>query len=49
LLSGLCLTYYTAETAGHKLRVLHHDKDLPVTAKLVCGAIAGAVAQSGKD
>ncbi|KAK3755750.1 hypothetical protein QZH41_019983 [Actinostola sp. cb2023] len=46
-LKGYCLTYYLAETAGHKLRVMHQDKDLPVAIKLLCGAVAGAVAQSG--
>ncbi|XP_031565492.1 mitochondrial substrate carrier family protein V-like [Actinia tenebrosa] len=46
-LKGFCLKYYLAEAAGHKLRVIHHDQDLPVVAKLGCGAVAGAVAQSG--
>ena len=46
--TGFAMTYFLAETAGHKLRVVMHDSDIPVAGKLTCGAIAGAVAQSGK-
>lgn len=41
------MTYYLAETAGHKLRTLTHERDLPVVIKLTCGSVAGAVAQTG--
>jgi len=41
------MTYYLAETAGHKLRTLTHERDLPVIIKLTCGSVAGAVAQTG--
>lgn len=41
------MTYYHAEAGGHKLRALTHQGDLPVVVKLSCGAVAGAVAQSG--
>ncbi|XP_048590315.1 mitochondrial adenine nucleotide transporter ADNT1 [Nematostella vectensis] len=46
-MKGLCMDFYTARAAGHKLRTIHHDLELPVVAKLFCGAVAGAVAQSG--
>lgn len=41
------MTYYHAEAGGHKLRVLTHEQDLPVVVKLSCGAVAGAIAQTG--
>ena len=41
------MTYYHAEAGGHKLRVLTHEHDLPVVVKLSCGAVAGAIAQTG--
>ena len=43
------MTYYHAEAAGHKLRVLTHEQDLPVVVKLSCGAVAGAIAQTGES
>ncbi|KAL9962186.1 hypothetical protein ACROYT_G031267 [Oculina patagonica] len=46
-LKGYVMTYYHAQAGGHKLRVLTHEGDLPVVIKLSCGAVAGAVAQSG--
>lgn len=46
-LKGYVMTYYLAETAGHKLRTLTHERDLPVIIKLTCGSVAGAVAQTG--
>ena len=45
--AGYVMTYYLAETAGHKLRTLTHERDLPVVIKLTCGSVAGAVAQTG--
>jgi len=45
---GYVMTYYHAEAGGHKLRVLTHEQDLPVVVKLSCGAVAGAVAQTGE-
>ena len=45
--AGYVMTYYLAETAGHKLRTLTHERDLPVIIKLTCGSVAGAVAQTG--
>lgn len=44
---GYVMTYYHAEAGGHKLRVLTHEQDLPVVVKLSCGAVAGAIAQTG--
>ena len=46
--AGYVMTYYHAEAGGHKLRVLTHQGELPVVVKLSCGAVAGAVAQSGR-
>ncbi|XP_020617420.1 mitochondrial adenine nucleotide transporter ADNT1-like isoform X2 [Orbicella faveolata] len=46
-LKGYVMTYYHAEAGGHKLRVLTHEQDLPVVVKLSCGAVAGAIAQTG--
>ena len=42
------MTHYHAQAGGHKLRVLTHETDLPVVVKLSCGALAGAVAQTGR-
>ena len=42
------MTHYHAQAGGHKLRVLTHETDLPVVVKLSCGAVAGAVAQTGR-
>ena len=43
------MTYYHAEAAGHKLRVITHPGDLPVIVKLSCGSVAGAIAQTGES
>jgi len=46
-LEGYGMTFYHAQACGHKLRVLTHERDLPVVVKLSCGAMAGSVAQTG--
>jgi len=45
-LEGYGMTFYHAQACGHKLRVLTHERDLPVVVKLSCGAMAGSVAQT---
>jgi len=47
IVSGYVMTYYHVQAGGHKLRVLTHERDLPVVVKLSCGAVAGSVAQTG--
>jgi len=48
IVSGYGMTFYHAQACGHKLRVLTHERDLPVVVKLSCGAMAGSVAQTGR-
>lgn len=48
IVSGYVMTYYHVQAGGHKLRVLTHERDLPVVVKLSCGAVAGSVAQTGR-